>query len=207
MTDLDKGRSGNGGDAPHPEVRAAPFFPGPGGRTAGVPLSAPPTLPAPTSVPMPQPARDPAGSPAGVGGPPPAGNRESEEQPGHSGGGDAAPVGTTATVKGRVTIMDEVVEKIAMLAALEVGGVAALSGGPGTAGPGQAGPGVRVHLQDNTVTLDLAIAVEYSSVIMEVAKAVKSNVAHVIGLMTGMRVPAVNVSVQDVRMPAEGGGS
>ena len=53
------------------------------------------------------------------------------------------------------------------------------------------------------MTLDLSIAVGYGSVIMEVARVVKANVARVAGHMLGMRVVAVNVAVEDVRMPAE----
>ncbi|GAA4101375.1 Asp23/Gls24 family envelope stress response protein [Actinomadura miaoliensis] len=204
MTDLDKGRPGDGGDAPHPEVRSAPFFPGLGGRaggapsTAGVPLSSPPSVPPPASGSPPAAPAAPAAPPA----PGPAGPPAPEHEPADRPAGEDVPPGpgTTATVKGRVTIKDEVIEKIARLAALEVGGVAALAGGPWPAGqPGT--PGVRIHLQDNAVTLDLAVVVEYGSVIMDVAKAVKSNVARVIGLMLGMRVLAVNVSVEDVRVP------
>ncbi len=55
---------------------------------------------------------------------------------------------------------------------------------------------------DDEVTVDLVIAVEYGSVVKDVAQAVQGNVARVTGLMLGMRVAAVNVSVQDVRMPA-----
>ncbi|GLZ10874.1 hypothetical protein Acsp04_11090 [Actinomadura sp. NBRC 104425] len=200
MTDLDKGRPGEGGDAPHPEVRSAPFFPGLGGRAGGVPSSAGVPLSSPPPVPPPASGSPPAAPapPRAEAGRPPAPDSGPADRPA---GEDAPPSpGTTATVKGRVTIEDEVVEKIARLAALEVGGVAGLAGGPERAGrPGT--PGVRIHLRDNAVTLDLAVAVEYGSVIMDVAKAVKANVARVIGLMLGMRVLAVNVSVEDVRVP------
>ncbi|WP_207400062.1 Asp23/Gls24 family envelope stress response protein [Actinomadura fibrosa] len=137
-------------------------------------------------------------------------------------GPDAEAVGTGRAVEGRITIEDEVIEKIAAIAALEVAGVVALTGRPGP-GPGPApGPvsaqgaaqgaeplrrpepaagGVRIRLHDDEVTLDLGIAVEYGSVIMDVATVVKANVARVAGLMLGMRVAAVNVAVEDVRMP------
>ncbi|GLW67031.1 hypothetical protein Arub01_52740 [Actinomadura rubrobrunea] len=196
MTDLDKGRPGDGGDAPHPEVRSAPFFPGPGGltggdpSTAGVPLGSPPPMPAAPGLPP---------LPAAPAVPPPAGPPVQERAPADASAGEDAPSSGTA-VRGRVTIEDEVVEKIAMLAALEVGGVAGLAGGPDPGG-GSGTPGVRVHLRDDAVTLDLAIAVEYGSVIMDVAEAVQANAARVVGLMLGRRVLAVNVSVEDVRGP------
>ncbi|NVI91369.1 Asp23/Gls24 family envelope stress response protein [Actinomadura sp. BRA 177] len=106
-----------------------------------------------------------------------------------------SPGDVTVAVEGRITIEDAVLEKIAALAALEVAGVA---------GPAPAGARVTVAESDgdDEVTVDLVIAVEYGSVVKDVAQAVQGNVARVTGLMLGMRVAAVNVSVQDVRMPA-----
>ncbi|WP_067793802.1 Asp23/Gls24 family envelope stress response protein [Actinomadura formosensis] len=102
-----------------------------------------------------------------------------------------SPGDVTVVVEGRVTIEDAVIEKIAALAAQEVTGVAAL-----------APAGARVVVGEDEVTVDVAIAVEYGSVIRDVAQVVKGNVARVAGLMLGMRVAAVNVSVEDVRMAA-----
>ncbi|MFC6936093.1 Asp23/Gls24 family envelope stress response protein [Actinomadura yumaensis] len=98
---------------------------------------------------------------------------------------------------GRITIDDEVVVRIATLAALEVAGVVALTA---REGPGRGG-GVAVRLRDEEVSLDLGVAVEYGSVIMDVATAVRANVARVAGLMLGRRVAEVNVAVEDVRVP------
>ncbi|GAA2633047.1 Asp23/Gls24 family envelope stress response protein [Actinomadura fulvescens] len=175
MTDLDKGYSGNGGDGPRPEVRSMPFFPGPTGQAQATP---PPTGAPPAAPPLVPPQV--------------AGGRHSQQR----------------EAEGRITIDDEVIEKIATLAALEVTGVATLAGRiePGEDGRLGAAPGdrgVRIHPHDNAVSLDLAVIVEYGSVIMEVAKVVQSNVARVVALMLGMRVTAVNVSVEDVQMPAE----
>ncbi|WP_067468757.1 Asp23/Gls24 family envelope stress response protein [Actinomadura macra] len=107
-----------------------------------------------------------------------------------------------APTDGRITIEDEVIEKIAALAALEVHGVVGLAGPPGADERRGAG-GVRVRLHGDEVTLDLGIAVGYGSVIMEVARVVQANVGRVAGLMLGMRVAAVNVAVEDVRVTAE----
>jgi uncharacterized alkaline shock family protein YloU len=106
-----------------------------------------------------------------------------------------SPGDVTVAVEGRITIEDAVLEKIAALAALEVAGVA---------GPGPAGARVTVaeHDGDDEVVVDLVIAVEYGSVVKDVAQAVQGNVARVTGLMLGTRIAAVNVTVQDVRMPA-----
>ncbi|HEU5030723.1 MAG TPA: Asp23/Gls24 family envelope stress response protein [Spirillospora sp.] len=108
----------------------------------------------------------------------------------------AAPAGAAPRVEGRITVGDEVAEKVAVLAALEVGGVCGL------------GSGVRVRSAGDAVTVDVGIAVEYGHVIMDVAAAVQAGVARMAGLMLGARVSAVNVTVEDVRRsPGAGPGA
>ncbi len=116
-----------------------------------------------------------------------------------------------AAVKGQIRIEDEVVEKIAALAALEVSGVAALGGRRESSetmdavrqriGGDRGEPGVRALVADDQISLDVSLVVEYGSVVIDVAKVVKTNVARTVGLMLGMRVSSVNVTVEDVRMP------
>ncbi|MBB2915014.1 putative alkaline shock family protein YloU [Streptosporangium becharense] len=125
---------------------------------------------------------------------------------------------SSAVVKGRIRVADEVVEKVAALATLEVTGVAAL--GEGVTGPGEEssrpvapsrgrggarrrGRGVGAHVQDRTVAVDVAIVAEYGHVVMDVANEVKTNVARTLSRMLGMRVVEVNVNVDDVRLPGE----
>ncbi len=103
----------------------------------------------------------------------------------------------TAVVKGRIKIEDRVVEKVAALAALEVTGVAALAGEV----PGAEAPGVKASVRDTEVSVDVTVVVDYGSVVMDVAKTVKNNVARVVGVMLGLKVTEVNVTVDDVRMP------
>ncbi|XRQ15920.1 Asp23/Gls24 family envelope stress response protein [Actinomadura welshii] len=210
MSGLDEGRTGSG----EPEAGPAPFYPGPAGRRGTVP---------PPGTPLPAPPAAPAsGAAAGGAGAVPMTLR-------------GTPSDITTGVEGRITIEDEVIAKIAGLAALEVAGVAALlpRPGPGPVRPGPAGTGraaagvapapdrgggaagdpggdkagdrpgdSRGGMDADEVTLDVAIAVEYGSVIRDVADAVKANVARVAGVMLGARVAAVNVSVGDVRKPA-----
>lgn len=191
MTDLDKGFPG-GGEPPRQEGGSMPFFPAP-------PAGPPPSTGGPARPVMPSP-------PPGVPGP-----REPNEPrpPAHAAGNEpsaqaAAPSGgPAAVVKGRITIEDQVIEKIAVLAALEVSGVAgSVARASGAAAPADARPEVRVHLHDDEASVDLGVAVEYGCVVMDVAKEVKANVARAVGRMLGMRVAAVNVSVEDVRSPA-----
>ncbi|TMR98634.1 Asp23/Gls24 family envelope stress response protein [Nonomuraea basaltis] len=119
-----------------------------------------------------------------------------------------------ATVKGRIKVADEVVEKVAALAALEVSGVADMGGDLARAfesvrdrigiGSRRGTQGVSAQIQDRQVAISLTIVVEYGHVVMEVASEVQTNVARSVGRMLGMRVMEVNVTVDDVRLPGEG---
>ncbi|WP_344827661.1 Asp23/Gls24 family envelope stress response protein [Actinocorallia longicatena] len=121
--------------------------------------------------------------------------------------------GRGATVKGRIKIEDEVVEKIAAMAALEVAGVAGLGTGSGPSsetldavrqriGMGErAERGVQARVTENEIALEITLIVEYGSVVIDVAKIVKTNVARIVGLMLGMKVTSVNVTIDDVKMP------
>ncbi|HZB33661.1 MAG TPA: Asp23/Gls24 family envelope stress response protein [Streptosporangiaceae bacterium] len=125
----------------------------------------------------------------------------------------AASPPAAAVVKGRITIEDEVAEKVAALAALEVDGVADLGGDVeralesvrGRIGVGQrrGDQGVRAKVNDREVAIDVTIVVEYGRVAMDVATAVKANVARQANHMLGMRVTEVNVTVDDVSLPGE----
>ncbi|WP_460369454.1 Asp23/Gls24 family envelope stress response protein, partial [Actinocorallia lasiicapitis] len=127
---------------------------------------------------------------------------------------DTAPAtGRNGQVKGQIKIEDEVVEKIAALAALEVAGVAGLGSVNGPAsetleavrqriGMGErVDRGVLARVTDNEISLDVSLIVEYGSVVLDVAKTVRTNVARIVGLMLGMKVTAVNVTIDDVKMP------
>ncbi|WP_248960114.1 Asp23/Gls24 family envelope stress response protein [Sphaerisporangium perillae] len=118
-----------------------------------------------------------------------------------------------AGVRGRIKVADEVVEKVAALAALEVMGVADLGGdferalesvrdriGIGAKRPNQ---GVRARIDNRQVAVDVTIVIEYGHIVMEVAGDVKVNVARTVSHMLGMRVVEVNVTVDDVRLPDE----
>ncbi|GAA2856731.1 Asp23/Gls24 family envelope stress response protein [Nonomuraea rubra] len=119
-----------------------------------------------------------------------------------------------AVVKGRIKVADEVVEKVAALAALEVAGVADLGGDLARAfesvrdrigiGSRRGNQGVSAQIQDRQVAVSLTIVVEYGHVVMDVASEVKTNVARTVSRMLGMRVMEVNVTVDDVRLPGEG---
>src|SRR5262245_31711658 len=116
-----------------------------------------------------------------------------------------------AQVKGRIDIEDEVVEKVAGLAAVEVEGVADLGGDIERAiesvrervgiGAKRGDQGVKANISGREVSIQVTIVIEYGHVVMEVARAVKRNVAIQTNRMLGLRVVEVNVVVDDVDMP------
>ncbi|MFG1826105.1 Asp23/Gls24 family envelope stress response protein [Microbispora bryophytorum] len=116
-------------------------------------------------------------------------------------------------LKGRIKVADEVVEKVAALAALEIPGVADLGGDLERAfesvrdrigvGTKRATQGVQASIQDRQVSVDVTIVIVYGHVVMDVATEVKVNVARSVSRMLGMRVVEVNVTVDDVRLPGQ----
>ncbi|WP_406265834.1 Asp23/Gls24 family envelope stress response protein [Streptomyces sp. NBC_00191] len=123
------------------------------------------------------------------------------------GGGDPAS-------RGRTTIADGVVEKIAGLAARDVLGVHAMGSGisrtfgavrdrvPGTS-KSSATRGVKAEVGEVQTALDLEIVVDYGVSITEVARAVRENVIAAVERMTGLEVVEVNIAVSDVKLPDE----
>jgi uncharacterized alkaline shock family protein YloU len=116
-----------------------------------------------------------------------------------------------AQVKGRIDIEDEVVEKVAGLAAVEVEGVADLGGDVERAieavrervgvGAKRGDQGVKAKINGREVSIRVTIVIEYGHVVMDVAREVKRNVAIQTNRMLGLRVVEVNVVVDDVEMP------
>jgi uncharacterized alkaline shock family protein YloU len=116
-----------------------------------------------------------------------------------------------APIKGRIDIHNEVVEKVAGLAALEVPGVADLGGDVERTvesvrerigiGRKRGDQGVSARIDAGDVTIDVTVVVEYGHVVMDVARNVQSNVAVQANRMLGLRVVEVNVVVDDVRLP------
>ena len=120
------------------------------------------------------------------------------------------------TSQGRTTIADTVVEKIAGLAAREVGGVYKLGGGAARAFgavreriPGakaSLSQGVSVEVGERQAAVDLDIVVEYGAEIGELTKAVRRNVIASIERMTTLEVTEVNIAVGDVHIAGDDDG-
>ncbi|TDC72206.1 Asp23/Gls24 family envelope stress response protein [Streptomyces hainanensis] len=115
--------------------------------------------------------------------------------------------------RGRTTIADGVVAKIAGMAARDVVGVYALGGGiartlgavrdrvPG--GGRSATRGVKAEVGEVQTALDLEIVVEYGVSIVAVSRTVRENVIAAVERMTGLEVVEVNINVGDVKLPDE----
>ncbi|MBJ7905833.1 Asp23/Gls24 family envelope stress response protein [Streptomyces sp. NPDC003656] len=139
----------------------------------------------------------------------PGGNDESQvstRKTTRRGGGDPA-------ARGRTTIADGVVEKIAGMAARDVVGVHAMGSGlartfgavrdrvPG--GSKAVTRGVKAEVGEVQTALDLEIVVEYGYSIGDVARAVRENVVAAVERMTSLEVVEVNIAVSDVKLPDE----
>ncbi|MET7519097.1 Asp23/Gls24 family envelope stress response protein [Streptomyces sp. NPDC055144] len=121
--------------------------------------------------------------------------------------------GGSAGTRGRTTIADGVVEKIAGLAARDVMGVHAMGSGlsrtfgavrdrvPG--GTKSVSRGVKAEVGEVQTALDLEIVVEYGVSIADVARDVRENVVAAVERMTGLEVVEVNIAVSDVKLPDE----
>ncbi|MGW9044248.1 Asp23/Gls24 family envelope stress response protein [Streptomyces lydicus] len=131
---------------------------------------------------------------------------EQPRTPTKRGGGDPAS-------RGRTTIADGVVEKIAGLAARDVVGVHAMGSGlartlgavrervPGGGRAAIASRGVKAEVGEVQTAVDLEIVVDYGVAIAEVARSVRENVISAVERMTGLEVVEVNIAVSDVKLP------
>ncbi|MBW1603661.1 Asp23/Gls24 family envelope stress response protein [Streptomyces sp. JJ66] len=134
------------------------------------------------------------------------GQSDTGKSPANRGGGDPSS-------RGKTTIADGVVAKIAGMAARDVEGVHAMGGGmartfgamrdrvPG--GRGSVTRGVKAEVGEVQAALDLEIVVEYGYPIHEVAADVRTSVVQGVERMTGLEVVEVNIAVSDVKLPDE----
>ncbi|MFD9053699.1 Asp23/Gls24 family envelope stress response protein [Streptomyces zaomyceticus] len=117
--------------------------------------------------------------------------------------------------RGRTSIADVVVEKIAGMAARDVRGVHALGSGfarsmgsmrermPGAGSGKSVTRGVSVEVGEVQTAIDLELVVEYGVSITDVAGAVRENVIAAVERMAGREVVEVNIMVGDVKLPDE----
>ncbi|MFF9626186.1 Asp23/Gls24 family envelope stress response protein [Streptomyces griseosporeus] len=117
--------------------------------------------------------------------------------------------------RGRTTVADVVVEKIAGMAARDVPGVHALGSGfarsmgsmrermPGGGSGKSVTRGVSVEVGELQAAIDLEIVVDYGVSITDVAGEVRESVISAVERMAGREVVEVNITVSDVKLPDE----
>lgn len=118
-----------------------------------------------------------------------------------------------AANRGRTSIADVVVVKVAGIAAREIPGVYDMGGGlsrtigavrdrvPG--GRPNVGRGVKVEVGERQTAIDLDLVVEYGVPITDVARDVRENVISAVERITGLEVVEVNVTINDVHLPED----
>ena len=109
---------------------------------------------------------------------------------------------------GSIRIADEVVKVIAGLAAIEIKGVAGMSGGlvGGIAemlGRKNLAKGIKVEVGEKEAAVDLYVIMEYGIRIPDIAAQIQESVKNAVERMTGLVVVEVNVNVQGVAFASE----
>ena len=120
---------------------------------------------------------------------------------------------STYTIKedenlGEVKIADEVVAIIAGLAAMEVDGVASMSGNAtreliSKLGMKSLSKGVKVDVLEGIVTVSLKLNLKYGYNVMDICHKVQEKVKAAIENMTGLTVADVNIRIAGVDVPEE----
>jgi len=121
---------------------------------------------------------------------------------------------TVAADRGHITIGNEVVEKIAGIAAREVPGVHDLGGDVARAlttvkerlhlGSESARQGVTVKLDGRRAEISVVIVIEYGFQVFSVAETVREKVISAVENLLGLDVQGVDVTVDDVHVPENG---
>lgn len=112
------------------------------------------------------------------------------------------------TELGSIQIAPEVIEIIAGLAAVEVDGVAGMSGGfageiAELLGRKNLTKGVKVEVGQREAAVDLSILIKFGYKIPDVAASIQQNVKKAIHSMTGLDVVEVNVHILGVHFPSQ----
>ena len=109
---------------------------------------------------------------------------------------------------GEIRIADEVVATIAGLSATEVEGVSSMAGNLtkdliGRLGVKNLSKGVKIAVDGQDVTVDLALNIAYGYNIVEVSSKVQEKVKGAIENMIGLKAPTVNVHIVSVDMASD----
>ena len=126
---------------------------------------------------------------------------------------DKTPRGPLQTSHGVTTIEENVVAKIAGMAAREVPGVYDMGNAVRRAfsavtdriptGQTNVTGGISVHKGDTQAAIDVTVVVEYGYSILDVCNNIRENIIQQIEGTTGLEVVEVNIDVTDVHLPEE----
>ncbi len=117
-----------------------------------------------------------------------------------------------ATERGKTSIAEGVVTKVAGIAAREVPGVYNLGGGATRAlgavthrvGIGdERTQGVSVEAGELEAAVDLTVVIEYGESIPQVSELLRDNITTRIEGITGLKVTEINISVTDLHFPGD----
>lgn len=106
---------------------------------------------------------------------------------------------------GKIRIADDVVASIAGIAAMEVKGVAKLSGNiskeiVGKLGKKNLANGVKIEIAEGGVNVDISVELEYGNNIKKVSEEIQAKVKQSVENMTGLTVNVVNVVVSGIKL-------
>jgi uncharacterized alkaline shock family protein YloU len=109
---------------------------------------------------------------------------------------------------GEVKIADEVVAIVAGLAATEVEGVSSMAGNitneiVSRLGMRNLSKGIEIGVENDEITVSVAINIAYGYNIPEVSAKVQDKIASAIENMTGLHVAEVNVKIASVDMDSQ----
>jgi uncharacterized alkaline shock family protein YloU len=133
--------------------------------------------------------------------------KQNQDMTSSGSGSSSGSLARLETDKGVTSISEDVVGKIAAIAAREVQGVdslgGALSGAIGNVvgrirGDEHKTAGVGVEVGSRQAAIDLSMTVRYPASIMDVTGSVRQNVIDRVESMTGLEVVEVNIAVNDL---------
>ena len=99
---------------------------------------------------------------------------------------------------GTIRIADEVIATIAAMAAMEIDGVADMSGGVTSNITGMPGKGVKLDIDGQKANIDLFLITRFGVRLPVVADEVQRKVKNAVEDMTGLTVTTVNIHIQGI---------
>jgi len=134
-----------------------------------------------------------------------------EEKKGKTGGSGEAVLKPDPSKEGdSVRISSDVIAVITSIISSDVPGVAGMSGGVvgGIAerlGRRDITKGIKVEVNEDRVSIDLDVIVEYGKPIVESTDKLKKEIRTNVEKTTGLKVDAININVQGINLPEEEG--